>query len=677
MIETIEEVTSTDRKMQFPIDSSPPSGVETGINSPFVIVSGHPSGVENRLSSIPLMERDLLTSKVPPPHTLTQQTVIPGYSGGILTTRNSHFTVIFDIQEIGILPTTGLALLSSSQWSSPLDMQREIDVHRIVTKSGVPNFMGCRIPVYSNFNIPRWRYRLMGYPDTQLIDFLEYGWPIGYNSMNWPVASFKNHKGASDFPNEMHKYLEKEVSLGATLGPFKHNPLCTPLCVSPLNSVPKGKDDRRIISDLSFPENMSVNSGIPKDTYLGTTVSLSLPTVDKIAKMIRQKGRNCHIYKQDLSRAYRQIPVDPRDITFLGSALAKHLFIDRVSVMGLRTGALTCQRTTSGVVHVMEKENYDCTNYQDDFIGVETPALSELAFPFLGQLLRELGLIEKESKAVSPRVIAEALGILFNTNDFTMSITPERLLEITRLLSSWLNKHNATRKQLESLIGKLLFVAKCVPPGRIFVGRLLDVLRGLNGRNPTFTVNIEIRKDVRWWAAFMETYNGVSIIPEPSFSKPDSVIATDACLGGAGGVNLLQKQFFHFSFPEFILNERHHINRLELICLVIAVKVWQEYLEGCKLLIRCDNEATVRVVNTGRCRDSVMLSWVRELAYISACCQCTIKCIHIPGSENRLPDLLSRWHLNASIAGQFAQQTSPEWKEVQIPKNLLYYRDIW
>ncbi len=312
-------------------------------------------------------------------------------SGGVLTSKHSHTVLVYDLQEAGILPNIGSALLGSSYWSSPLDFQREIEVHRVVVKSGLPNYIGCKIPVFSSLKISKWRIRLNNFPDKQLVDFLEFGWPIGYNSQYWPLTTFKNHKGAVDYSADVSKYIIKEVSLGATLGPFKYNPLCTPLCISPINTVPKGKDDRRVICDLSFPHNASVNSGIPKEAYLGTVVILSFPTVDTIAKLVREKGKNCHIFKRDLSRAYRQFPVDPRDICFLGSTWGSRVFIDRVSVMGLRTGALMCQRTTSGVAFIMKEEGYSCVNYQDDFLGVEIPTISEEAFLVLGNILHELG----------------------------------------------------------------------------------------------------------------------------------------------------------------------------------------------------------------------------------------------------------------------------------------------
>ncbi len=68
---------------------------------------------------------------------------------------------------------------------------------------------------------------------------------------------------------------------------------------------------------------------------------------------------------------------------------------------------------------------------------------------------------------------------MFDSVQMTMSVTQERLSEIRQLVVNWLHRVSATRKQLESLIGKLLFVAKFILPDMLFIARLLDVLRGL------------------------------------------------------------------------------------------------------------------------------------------------------------------------------------------------------
>ena len=69
------------------------------------------------------------------------------------------------------------------------------------------------------------------------------------------------------------------------------------------------------------------------------------------------------------------------------------------------------------------------------------------------------------------------LGVLFDSGKLTFEVTAERILEISLLVESWFRKKKASLKELQSLLGKLHFISACVRPGRIFVSRLLIIVR--------------------------------------------------------------------------------------------------------------------------------------------------------------------------------------------------------
>ena len=71
-----------------------------------------------------------------------------------------------------------------------------------------------------------------------------------------------------------------------------------------------------------------MNDEISKEFFLGEPVSLSHPTVDDIAESIVQLGPGCLLFKHDLKRAYRQLPVDPFDYLLLGYSWRDKLFFD-------------------------------------------------------------------------------------------------------------------------------------------------------------------------------------------------------------------------------------------------------------------------------------------------------------------------------------------------------------
>jgi hypothetical protein len=63
----------------------------------------------------------------------------------------------------------------------------------------------------------------------------------------------------------------------------------------------------------------------------------------------------------------------------------------------------------------------------------------------------------------------ELLGVMVDTRKLTLEVTPERVVEISLLVEAWLRKKKASLRDLQSLLGKLHFIATCVRTGRIFV----------------------------------------------------------------------------------------------------------------------------------------------------------------------------------------------------------------
>ena len=263
--------------------------------------------------------------------------------------------------------STGGSVVETWPPVSQLDVKWHLDLHARVFSSGVPNYVGVRIPVMSGLNIPAFRSLLLAYKDKTLCDFLEFGWPVGqFHTSPAECSRPKNHAGARQFQGHVDKYIVKEVALGATLGPFNVSPFTHSFVTSPLNTVPKSDgQDRRVIMDLSYPPEGSVNAAIPKKTYLGEDITLQYPSVDNLANFMRVAGPGCSMFKRDLSRAYRQLPVDPGDWHLLGFHWRDQLYFDKVLPFGLRSAAFICQSVTNSVVYLMEQKGYRLCAYLD------------------------------------------------------------------------------------------------------------------------------------------------------------------------------------------------------------------------------------------------------------------------------------------------------------------------
>ena len=276
---------------------------------------------------------------------------------------------------------------------------------------------------------------LHDYKDPLLCEFLEFGFPIGAVDTNSLLSDinkkdiwkFRNHKGANDFPDEINKYFQKEIANNAILGPFRSNPFSSGIKISPLNSVPKkDTDERRVILDLSYPKGRAVNDHISKTEYLGDKMELIFPKVDDFVQLIKAKGRGCLLFKLDMRRAFRQIPLYPSSYSLVAYVWKKHIFFDTVLSMGSRSSSFCCQSLTNALVFMMFKIGIAVLNYLDDLASAEKKELAEFSFLMLRSMLQKCGIEESVNKACSPSTIMPFLGVLFNTETMTLEITPER-----------------------------------------------------------------------------------------------------------------------------------------------------------------------------------------------------------------------------------------------------------
>lgn len=545
-----------------------------------------------------------------------------------------------------------------------------------MSNSGRHNFEECRIPIKTQLNIEAFKWHLVNYHDSKVTEFLQFGWPINCEGLVEDRMKVNNHRGANEFPRDVDAFLEEEIKLRRVLGPLDEDAFTAPVVVSPLNTREKrDSEERRVILDLTYPGFDSVNKCISKEEYLGTQAELKYPTVDDLTRLINNVGPGCLLFKRDLRKAYRQIPIDPGDVPKLAYRWKGRLYADRVLSMGLRSAAYICQRVSNSVMAIYRDQGYKGVVYLDDFAGVEEGARAEEAFQKLGSLLKELGLAESASKACKPSTKMNFLGIWFCTQTMTMQVTPDRLVEIKKELDEWENAKRATRKEMQSIIGKLSFAAKCVRPGRLFLARMLNELRQ-SPETGYAELSGEFKKDIAWWNRVMPYFNGISLIPPNYWSAPDTVLACDACLTGAGGV--CGDEYFHKKFPEGIMQETSDINQRELVTIMVALAVWGKKLRGHRIKILCDNMVTVQVMWSGRARNKHMQMCLREVTWLAAVHQFEIQPQHIQGQQNRVPDWLSRWHMDRKYEEMFREHHKGKkmW-EVFVPDSLFYATNMW
>ncbi len=85
----------------------------------------------------------------------------------------------------------------------------------------------------------------------------------------------------------------------------------------------------------------------------------------------------------------------------------------------------------------------------------------------------------------------------------------------------------------------------------------------------------------------------------------------DSSLTGGGGH--LGNIWFAAAYPEEILNKQYNISELEMLNAVVTLKAVAHVIRGHVINLRCDNAATVAVLETGQGRCPFLLACAQPI----------------------------------------------------------------
>ena len=515
-----------------------------------------------------------------------------------------------------------------------------INLYKTVRQSALPNYLHIRWPVPSKLRINNWREVLKNYEDTSLVDMLAFGWPVDYASERQPTPTYVNHAKLEDDIVQIDDYIKQELQHKALMGPFVAPPFTPWYQTSPIMTRDK-KDSlvKRIVVDLSFPKGRGVNAGIQKGWYQGEQVSFSLPSITDLAKLVVEEGQGCYMWSIDLARAYRQIRTCPLSTPLLGIQHKGKFYVDVCPPFGCRTSSYICARTTSAVVWILKQGGIKTLCYLDDFVGVassEQQAVKD--YQQAMNLLKYLGLEISTHKCVPPTTRLTWLGFEIDSLNMSIEISQQKLDETLEESKRWFSYDKVSRKQIQSLVGKLKHVAKCVPHADRFFARILLQMRLTPnwGKHP---FSDELLKDINWFLIFSRLYNGVCLLPTKP--KQEWVIESDATLTSGGAWS--KTKFFSVQFPQAVTDLSWSINKLEALTVIHALNnLLPNDPHNYVIVLNTDNQATQCVLSTGKGRDSFLTACSRQLWLIAAINSTDIIIKYKPGSTLILADALSR-----------------------------------
>jgi hypothetical protein len=578
-------------------------------------------------------------------------------------------------------------------------------LHNLVAAAGIradgstypaltPNYMGARIRLeHVGLKIDRWRYHLRGYEHADILQHVEFGFPLGLVDFPELKSCSRNHGSSYGFFTHVDKFVSEEIQLGGLAGPFEKVPWWDTV-LSPLMTAPKKPSSRRTVYDASFGD-FSLNNSTPGEFYLGQPCVYTYPKIDDFRRLVLRCGPGSFMFKRDLSRFFLQIPLDPVEYHRVGMLWRGLFFFFIGLAFGLRHSGLQGQRLTDALSWIHRRlgletangEQFNVVNYSDDLGGCETELLrAEESFTKLKQLMDDLGLEESTKKAEAPANQLVYLGVMFDSILMQMRVPPEKLSEIKSEIGQWSRKTTITRRNLQSLLGKLFWVSRVVRLARVFMGRLLQQLRTMAniGENVKVKLSEDSRKDLKWWARYLEHFNGIQMIMEEDpfplelsqlLDRPFEVYAGDATPVGGGG--WFGDQYWSRMLPRDLQDPQLPIHVKEFWCLIVSARLWGKNWTGRAITLFCDNCSVVDTINHKKPRDPALLSLLREFLYIAVSFKFFPVVRKISTTDNYLADHISRRHDHTAAAKLFHEAGLPPMVEVEVPDLSFKLTDAW
>ncbi|CAC5394900.1 unnamed protein product [Mytilus coruscus] len=240
--------------------------------------------------------------------------------------------------------------------------------------------------------------------------------------------------------------------------------------------IPKPDGGVRIIHDCSRPVGSSVNdhvSDFPKQKF---------QTIEDAAKLV---SSNYFLAKVDLKSAYRSVRISKKSQQVTGFNWIfpngeQHTFVDCKLPFGAKLAPNIFHRLSQAVRRMMSRKGFTIIAYLDDFLICEPTKTRCLdALNTLLNLLCALGFLISWSKVVGPCQKITFLGIEIDSTLMELRLPNDKLSKLKQDLAEFLQRQRASKKQLQSLAGKLNWASAVVHGGRVFLRRIITAFSRL------------------------------------------------------------------------------------------------------------------------------------------------------------------------------------------------------
>ena len=106
-------------------------------------------------------------------------------------------------------------------------------------------------------------------------------------------------------------------------------------------------------------------------------------------------------------------------------------------------------------------------------------------------------------KSVAPTTTPTLLGVRINTASMTVGLPPGKLQALRDTIGGLLLRRKCTKKELLSVVGRLVQATNCVSPGQAFTRQLLELACSVSAPLHRVRLATVARADLLWWTEYL------------------------------------------------------------------------------------------------------------------------------------------------------------------------------
>ncbi|KAA6397704.1 MAG: putative Transposon Ty3-I Gag-Pol polyprotein, partial [Streblomastix strix] len=356
--------------------------------------------------------------------------------------------------------------------------------------------------------------------------------------------------------------------------------------------------------------------------------------------------------KIDLESAFYHIIVDKDFRPYLGFTHQNRYYQYRAMCFGVKHAPLTFHKTLLPVIRIIREElGVRILAYCDDIIIIheDKGKLIEAKDSIINILMNFGWKIAMNKSVLEPTRVITFLGWQIDMNKDQLMMTEERQARMKGLIGRWRRIIQQGRmvkvKFLASFLGSLNFLRLQIRRGGLHMRKLNKIKSQIamyKGWNSYLHLHHNTLQEIFWWKSQIDKNKPI----QATISQPEATLTTDASLHSWGAclklMNPVEEVWFQGSWSSrWNLNSSNQREAAAILCALRRSEPYFKERQTKSLKIETDNSSAAFNINRGAAATALAKLVDRTLETADNY-NLQLHAYHIPGTQNKIPDSLSR-----------------------------------